>query len=59
MSYGWCGILGILILSVLVSAFQMAPAFWLSEWSYQSKEDQKRKIYPVVFAVVIVLYSFL
>lgn len=59
LSYGWCGILGIIFFSILVSAFQMAPAFWLSEWSYQNPEEQKRSLYPIVFAGIIVVYSVL
>ena len=59
ISHGKCGIVLILFLSVLVAVAQLLPTFWLSEWTSKPLAEQQRKIYPVVFISLVLLYSLL
>jgi hypothetical protein len=34
--WGWCGFVGIILLSILVAGTQLIPTFWLSHWTTKS-----------------------
>ncbi len=45
------------MLSILTSAMQLLPTFWLSYWVTKDKEEQKKKLYPLVFSGLVLLYT--
>ncbi len=36
---------------------QLLPTFWLSYWVTKDKEEQKNKLYPLVFSGLVLLYT--
>ena len=36
---------------------QLLPTFWLSYWLTKDKEEQKKKLYPLVFAGLVLLFT--
>jgi ATP-binding cassette, subfamily C (CFTR/MRP), member 1 len=52
-------VISILLLSVLTSATQLLPTFWLSIWTTKDQTEQRKKKYPLIFAGVVLLYTIL
>jgi ATP-binding cassette, subfamily C (CFTR/MRP), member 4 len=57
--WGWFGFIGVFVLCTLVAAAQIIPSFWLSHWTTQSKDEQRKAVYPLVFAGLVLLYTIL
>ena len=56
------GIFGIFLYFLLSSASavgQLAPTYWLTIWTNQSVEEQKRNLYPNVFVITIAIFFVL
>ena len=55
--YGICGPISIILFSVITAAVMLLPTFWLTQWTSQDAEEQKRKLYPLVFAGLVLFYT--